>query len=939
MKSSSIKRRMSRLTYSACALLCAGGLFMSCQDDLLTGMPSWLGSSIYDELAQRGNYKTTLRLIDDPVINQHEVLAKTGSKTLFVADDDAYTRFFQNNSWGVRKYEDLSDAQKLALFNSSMVNSAYLIELLSNLPASGSANTPIEGSCMRRSTAVSIYDSVQSIPLTQLPTSAGWKSLREEYAGQPDAKVLFMRDNSAAPMVHFLPEFMTQNQITNEDVKILLNLPSGENNHKKAFINGKEVVEEVKENVSDKSGSDITCQNGYIHVLNDVMEPLTNMAEKISEDPDLSIMNSLLRRYALPVYNEANTNEYCRIHDLDAAKNKVYVWRYMNYGFDSNNPGEHSLLSTLGHLNSELLPFDPGWNGYFWGTTKTMGEDMAAIIAPTDAAFKQFENTAAGQSIMVNFNNDWNQVPDRIIVELLQNYMKESLVATVPSKFKTVTNTAKQNMGLDPGKVAKSYLCNNGVVYKYNDVPVPPEYKSVSYPVLLEDTMSIMRWALEKLQYNVYLNSMESKYTFVIPTDSALKFYIDPVDYHKYTKTVTSFYYVSKDPENDNQPNVRCTRYELNDDFTIGKKIDTDWGTGATQYGMTENEYVLNRLKDIIDNSIVIDEVNANVRGKNGVYMTKNGGAMYIADGGGSNVKLQGPFQIEQNKELKIRTGGRTGLYDMTAEGLGGNGVSFILDLQNGVKGEPLMPSSESVPALLKRLSDAGHKEYSEFYNIVANSGLCSDRCDEFTSGGQTNYRTMTNGLTLCGAMENFNYTVYVPSSESIEKLYKANLLPRPDSVLNFEENNKGILDQSVIDFKVDSMQTILDNFVRYHIQTTAIYPDNSQINATNYETTLRDGDRFTSIQVTRNGDGSLSITGNSLSGLPMTDDDGKVLYTCKSDGKVKLAREYHFRRGDDSALGDINKASKIYNSSFVAVYAIDNPLLYGEMAKKYYGK
>lgn len=926
MKSSSIKRRMSRLTYSACALLCAGGLFMSCQDDLLTGMPSWLGSSIYDELAQRGNYTTTLRLIDDPVINQHEVLAKTGSKTLFVADDDAYNRFFQNNSWGVHKYEDLSDAQKLVLFNSSMVNSAYLIELLSNMPASGSGDTPTEGNCMRRSTALSVYDSVQSIPLTQLPTGAGWKSLREEYAGQPDAKVLFMRDNSASPMVHFLPAFMTQNQMTNEDVKILLNLTSGDSNHKKSFVNGKEVKE-----------SDITCQNGYIHVLSDVMEPLTNMAEKISEDPDLSIMNSLLQRYALPVYNEANTNEYCRIHDLDAAKNKVYVWRYMNYGFDSNNPGEHSLLSTMGHLNSELLPYDPGWNGYYWGTTKTMGEDMAAIIAPTDAAFKKFETTAAGQSIMENYGYDWAKVPDRIVVEMLQNYMKESLVATVPSKFGSVTNTAKQNMGLDASQVQKSYLCNNGVVYKYNDLPVPPEYKSVSYPVLLEDTMSIMRWALEKLQYNVYLNSMESKYTFVIPTDSALKFYIDPVDYQKDTKTVTSFRYLKSDPENNNQPNVRCTRYKLNPDFTRGEEITTQWTTSG--YGMSEQDYILNRLKDIIDNSIVIDTLNAVVRGKNGVYMTKNGGALKIKDNGGSNVTLQGPFQIEQNKTLKIRTGNRSGLYDMTAEGLGGNGVSFILDLQDGVTGEPLMPSSKSVPTLLKDLADAGHKEYSEFYNIVANCGLCSDRCDEFTNGGQTNYRTMTNGLTLCGAMENFNYTVYVPTSESIEKLYKANLLPRPDSVLNFEANNKGKLDQSVIDFKVDSMQTILDDFVRYHIQTTAIYPDNSLIHATNYETTLRDGDRFTSIQVTRNGDGSLSICGNNLSGQPMTDNEGKVLYTCKSDGNVRLAREYHFRKGDDSALGDINNASKIYNSSFVAVYTIDKPLLYGEMAKKYYGK
>ncbi|HIY37511.1 MAG TPA: hypothetical protein H9972_12475, partial [Candidatus Paraprevotella stercorigallinarum] len=63
MKSSSIKRKVGRLTFSACALLCAGGLFMSCEDSLLTGTPSWLGSSIYDELAKRGEYSTTLRLI------------------------------------------------------------------------------------------------------------------------------------------------------------------------------------------------------------------------------------------------------------------------------------------------------------------------------------------------------------------------------------------------------------------------------------------------------------------------------------------------------------------------------------------------------------------------------------------------------------------------------------------------------------------------------------------------------------------------------------------------------------------------------------------------------------------------------------------------------------------------------------------------------------
>ena len=152
---------------------------MSCEDSLLTGTPSWLGSSIYDELAKRGEYSTTLRLIDDPVINQSEVLKLTGSKTLFVANDQAYERFFANNKWGVKKYEDLSDAQKLTLFNNSMVNSAYLIELLSSISASGN-DEPRQGLCMRRATAMSVYDSVPNLLVSTLPKNEYWDNLREE---------------------------------------------------------------------------------------------------------------------------------------------------------------------------------------------------------------------------------------------------------------------------------------------------------------------------------------------------------------------------------------------------------------------------------------------------------------------------------------------------------------------------------------------------------------------------------------------------------------------------------------------------------------------------------------------------------------------------------------------------------------------------------------
>ena len=88
-----MKNRFSNMSQTAvglCLLVSAGGLMFSCSDDydLDTTKPDFLGESIYDELKVRGNFNYTLRLIDD--LDYADVLATTGSKTLFVANDAAY---------------------------------------------------------------------------------------------------------------------------------------------------------------------------------------------------------------------------------------------------------------------------------------------------------------------------------------------------------------------------------------------------------------------------------------------------------------------------------------------------------------------------------------------------------------------------------------------------------------------------------------------------------------------------------------------------------------------------------------------------------------------------------------------------------------------------------------------------------------------------------
>ena len=60
--------------------------------------PEWLGGSIYSELQNTssgkltGSFSTYLRLIDD--LGYAETLNRTGSKTIFPANDEAFSRFF-----------------------------------------------------------------------------------------------------------------------------------------------------------------------------------------------------------------------------------------------------------------------------------------------------------------------------------------------------------------------------------------------------------------------------------------------------------------------------------------------------------------------------------------------------------------------------------------------------------------------------------------------------------------------------------------------------------------------------------------------------------------------------------------------------------------------------------------------------------------------------
>ena len=831
-----LQRYRSRLWIIAYILLSGCGFFISCsQYDLDQVKPSWLGSSIDEYLYDQGNYTNFVELIKD--LNYQDVLSKTGSKTLFVADDAAFTRFYATNHWGVRSYQDLTTAQKKYLLNGAMINNAYQTTTLS------STEGPKLGDCMRRLTAVSIYDSVPRILPSSMPDSKYWARFKTYPNG-----IICLKDMTPAPMIHFLEKQLTINKITNSDYDFLFNYKT-ERQPGDASVNGVTIEEQ-----------NIKCLNGFIHKMSEVMIPLDNMAEIIRRKPVTSSYSKLLERYSAPFYNAGATNSYNRIYGTNV--DSIYQKRY--FATRSQN-GMPLTAAPDGTPATGILKFDPGWNGYYANTVSqtsidvAMQENMAVMLVPTNEALNRYFNNEGGK-VLKNYYGSWEKVPDNVISKLINNNMLNSFVSTVPSKFATVLNDASNVMGLTTSDVDSVYLGCNGAIYLTNKVFSPTAFSSVSFPALINDNMNIFYWAIEQLEYFAYLNSMDSYYSFFIPTNNALMQYIDPVSFGQSTTKMYKFWYDHSAVAEADKVKASIWNYD------VINHIPTD------SLGMATLSMITNRLQDMLDYHIVI----GNVEDGNTYYMTKGGGTLKVSNvaGGEGGMKVSGGYQIENKKELTVNQ-----IYDESSEG---NGKTYILE------NSPLLTCKKSVYDVLNE-----HAEFKKFLDLMRGTPYFETIRDKVYACGSTNISFFNT----------YHYTVYVPTNSSIQDLQDNGKLPTWEQI-------DALADGTV----KDSLKTVVNMFVKYHIQDNSIYIGGGT-SVGNYETALINSvtQRFYKLSVNANN-----------SGISITDNAGNLRHVTSDDNLRNLmAREYQYNNKD------ITKVNELETSSYAVVHQIDGPLMF----------
>lgn len=576
------------------ALLC-GLMLSSCdQYPLDDKEPDWLGASIYDYLRTDGRFTTYLRMVED--FDYVEVLSKTGSNTLFVATDSAFNEFYKNNPWGVRKYEDLSYAQKSLILNFGMISNAYLVDMLANFNNNGLR----EGAAMRRQTSVSVLDTLPFDKGTQLPKTRYWDYYR-------DKGLYILKDNTPLTLMYFTEPHMVQNMISDNDFKIITGLTRKEND---AHLFGIKIIKK-----------DITCKNGYLNILEKVMIPPVNMAEYIGTNSNTSIFADVMNRFCAPYFDSENTIRYRQLNP--SFGDSIFVKRYFaRIGGINRYPSGQAVPTDM------LLPFDPGWNSYIrLAQGHALQSDMAAMFVPTNEAMNQYLNSGSGAVLKDRFKS-WDSIPNDILPSLIKRHMRTSFIESVPSRFATMVDEDNSVLPVKEADIVRTYIGTNGVVYETNKVYPPDDYISVYGPVLLSandvsnvNKTKVWRWAIAQNDFRLYLNSLVSVYSFFVPTDEYFKNYIDPISVGKDVIGGLRFWFNSRT----NAVNATVHKYDKATN-TFGDSIGS----------ITSESFLRNRMLDMLNSHVVVGGVETGRE----YYITKGNVALKVS-GSNENLKIQ----------------------------------------------------------------------------------------------------------------------------------------------------------------------------------------------------------------------------------------------------------------------------------------------------------
>lgn len=877
------------------------------------------GSTLYDNLQALGNYTTYLRLIDsfagiqrafknELTDYERKYMGSFDTLTVFAPNDEAFDRFFAHNAWtdeqgnAISSYEQLSDSQKLSLI------------YMSYIPGFVTANSLHASKSVRGYLRLYSYDrQFNLVPYkhtggTDINTFPPDSYSYFDYAKELNQHIVdgvwigygTIGDYTGALAYRggtmiWNDDYWQYNGLSHDDLVFI----------GAADTEGSEHITIGNAHITQPNQR---CKNGYLHLVDEVVVPQPNLMCALAQarlGGKCSLASSLVQRFNYLKY------------DPDYAYYKEQIF---NDG-DSAMTVRNSLLDRV--------------------STTTI--QTPAIILPTDEALKAFLLASDNPLWQFGINKDnyydmLMSLPREVLQPFVKEWFRTSFTDVLPSRYSNMRSAKGHQLfaGVttpEAYKLAVQQVIHavDGIIVVVDAVPNAEDLRNeLTFVKLAGQVAGAALTANDRYDgersaspfSTDYQREMHNKpFTMFVPTDEGLKQYglVDPMSMASNNRN--SWRYWSLSPQSISSDGngkiavaARAYRYDYNKvrnaetDRPLGVSFSNSANDGANvNYGPTKRQL----LTDMLDQHIVLQNLDSMLNTSRHWYLSRSGMPIYMKEHTNTNIVVNGGMQIDLNERDAADK------HDCTLQFVGQNstGTSVFID-------RPMQPTSQNVFQRLQS-NDAFSTffEYAEALNnaYTLKKMLFGDEASEALSWKYTIFADRSGGYTrygnantmLVNFFHNFNYTIFVPTNEGMQKAVEAGL-PTIESIEQFVEESLDDNGQLPDDKREQAQARYLTllNFLKYH------FCDKSYFLEPDFES--GDTEQTTTACIDASNQQALIADINSGNGMLMVRDASNRYKTVKPDLANIIARDAEFNN-------DPTMARYIRSASNVVLHGIDN--------------
>lgn len=437
-------------------------LLISCSRDVYDEYyerPDSLEPPIYQQLEARGNFKNLLVLIEKA--GYKDILGKAGYWTMMAPNDEAFTKFFQEQGLSDVTKIDVETASKIVKY--ALIYNAFRKDQLSDYQ---SATGWVPDMAFRRRTAS--YDGFQNKTINGKPMVVVGANRNGAYLSG---------DNNNKYISYFEKEYFTSQGLNANDYKFFY--PNS------TYTDFNLLGGTIKE-------ADIVAENGIIHEVTQVSLPLVNLDQHLENSSQYSIFRKLLEDNLVTYsFNQSATTTY---RNYTGKNDDVYVKFY-----------------------DPTLPFSLNNENFLKQADNDGQSDAYTLFAPDNTSLQKFID----EVLLKNYT--WEQLPKYIFQDLLKAHMVAG--AVWPSKLSSFNNGLDEELRFDLNTdVKEAKVLSNGFFYGTNKVQPSNLFFSVYTSAYLDPKFTLAtRLFNDGSSYREIISNINQKYTLFLPSDTVLR--------------------------------------------------------------------------------------------------------------------------------------------------------------------------------------------------------------------------------------------------------------------------------------------------------------------------------------------------------------------------------------------------------------------------------